>query len=900
MLAELLLHRGDVVSRGHLVDAVWGEDAPAAAAGSLQVYVHGLRRALGAGRIETHGSGYRFCAEPEEVDAARFQRLLEDARRSLAGGAPAAAEEQLVRALALWQGEALADLERHPVAAAAAQLEELRLQAHELLVDARLALGGHAELVPALEERIAAEPYRERLREQYVLALYRAGRQKDALEAYRAARRMLVDELGVEPGPGLQELERAILRQDPALAAGSAPRGVRARLPAPVSPLVGRRLELAAVQSILRRDDVRLVTLTGPGGSGKTRLALAVAEALAPGLRDCAAFVDLSSITDAALVRPRVAQALEVDDPAELAARLQGASLLLVLDNLEQLEDAAEPIAGLLRDAPGLRVVATSRMPVRLSGEHEYPVPPLPVADPGRPLAEIAASEAVALFAARAGAVDPSFALTAATAPAVARICRRLDGLPLAIELAAARVRALPLAAIEERLERALDLLVGGARDLPARQRTLRATLDWSNALLGEDERLLLARTSVFAGGFTLDALAGVLGGDPALGLEALVEASLVRRRGERFHLLETVREYALERLRACGEEQEYRRRHVAWFLELAERAWASILEGGDAEAQGLRLLDDEQDNLRGALAWAIEAGDVETEVRLLETQRWLWLVRGRISEGRSSFDHAVAAGAREPHLRAKALGGAATFASRAGDLDAAEAQWAGALEIYRELDEPNEIGRCTAELGGVAVERGDLARAEALYRESVAVFERHGHAPRMAVALSNLAAIASMRGELDFASEYGHRAIEIQRGLDDRGGLCVSLASLAPVLLELDRVEEARTALAEALALGVELEHNLLLAHGLGAAAALARRDGQPEHAVRLVGASRASFEAIGMPLPDAESRLHEQTLAAARAALGGATVEALLTAGHETDMQRAVQDARRIAGGV
>ncbi len=443
VLAELLLHPGGVVTRERLVDAVWGEEPPESAKTSLQVYVHGLRRAVGADRIETHGDGYRVRVDPEELDLSRFERLVAGAERALAEGRPGQAEADLAAASGLWHGPALADLTDQPVArTAAGRLEELRLRAIELRNDARLALGEHGALLPELDALVAEHPFRERLREQQILALYRAGRQADALEAYRTARAALVDELGVEPGPALQELERAILRQDAALAAAAPTPGRRARLPVPANPLIGRRLEVAAVEALLRNDAGRLVTLTGVGGTGKTRLALAVAEALASELRDGAVFVDLSAIRSGELVLPTVAQALELGDTEDVPTALRDRSLLLVLDNLEQLDDAAGPVRALLEAAPRLRVLATSRTPLRISAEREYPVPPLPVPATGG-FEALVANDAVRLFAIRAQSVDPEFALTDSNVDDVARICRRLDGLPLAIELAAARSKVL-------------------------------------------------------------------------------------------------------------------------------------------------------------------------------------------------------------------------------------------------------------------------------------------------------------------------------------------------------------------------------------------------------------------------------------------------------------------------
>ncbi|GGT20487.1 BTAD domain-containing putative transcriptional regulator [Streptomyces purpureus] len=609
LLAALLLHEGRPVSADRLLDDLWGEDLPGRPANALQAKVSQLRRALGRDRVVHGPTGYRLLLAEDELDATGFRALLARARHT---PDPAPRAALLGEALALWRGAAYEDVADEPfVREGARRLEEERLTALEDLAEARLALGEHATLAPELTALVARHPLRERLRATQLRALTGAGRQADALHSYEDLRTRLAEELGVDPGPELAALHTAILRgdlppDDPAgPAAGPAvpvPAPRPAALPTPLTRLVGRERDVEATARLLR--EARLVTLVGAGGVGKTRLAVETAYEAA--YDDGVWFVELAGHGRGADLAETVAAALGVRDDAagplspgtpvaaaeRLAAALRGRDALLVLDNCEHVvAEAAELTVHLLRTAPGLRVLATSQEPLGLPGETVWPVEPL------------APEDAVRLFAARATAADPGFTLGPGTTDDVAEICRRLDGIPLALELAATRVRALGTRALAARLGDRFRLLTNGQRGAPPRQQTLRAMIDWSWELLSVPERIVLRRLAVHRDGCTLGAAEAVCGGDGVPRedvvelLSRLVDRSLVVRSGERYRLLESVAAYALERLRDVADEDAVRARHRAFYLSLAEAAGEGLrgggvgeggLRGGDLRAEGL------------------------------------------------------------------------------------------------------------------------------------------------------------------------------------------------------------------------------------------------------------------------------------------------------------------------
>ncbi|MFC0029975.1 BTAD domain-containing putative transcriptional regulator [Micromonospora chaiyaphumensis] len=687
LLARLVLAAGRVVSADALTDALWGEQPPADATNALQLRVSKLRRALvaaGAGGdlLVTRAPGYQLAVAANAVDAYRFERLLESARGATTGDGPAAALSRFDEALRLWRGPALADVgDAEWALAEAARLEELRLGAVEDRLELLLAAGRQAEAVADLERLVVTHPLRERLHRLLMLALYRGGRQAQAITAYHALRHRLADELGIDPAPELQALAEAILRQQvPAPAAPpvaeparTAPPPVpiprapqRDDLPRRLTSIVGRQDDVHRVLDRLR--EARVVTLTGPGGVGKTTLAVEAARHVDDALADRVHLVRLAALPSGTDLPEAVAAQLGVPAGgpgpaaiAALAAWLGADRTLLVVDNCEHvIDEAAELVEQLVAACPAVTVLTTSREALAVPGETQLAVAPLGVPDGPADPTGLGDSPAVALFVDRARAVRPGFVLDETTAPVVADICRQLDGMPLAIELAAARVKALPPAEIAARLHDRFALLTAGARTSEARHRTLRATLDWSHDLLSDAERRLLRRLAVFRGGWDLPAAEQVcafdgLAADDVLDLLfRLVDRSLVvpDPTTGRFRLLVTIREYATARLAEAGETEPARDRHLTHFTELAERYGPHARSDADAWAR----LTEEHDNFRAAIDRCLDRRDgVDAGLRLADALFLFWNYGPRY-EGVRALTALLAAGVSTPAARAAAL----------------------------------------------------------------------------------------------------------------------------------------------------------------------------------------------------------------------------------------------------
>ena len=951
----LALAPGHRLHREQVMDLLWPNSARKAASNSLRKALHAARRTLDP------DAGSRFLASEEVslvlcpegklwVDAEVFEETAATARRSRDPAAYRAAIE-------LYAGELLPE-DRYEEWADGRR-EELRrtlLSLHVELARMYEERGDYRPAIESLHRAVAKEPT---LEEAHVglMRLHALHRQRgEALTQYERLREALRRELDTEPSASVRSLREKI-------AAGSFPPPERSsagaqregpqdagkhNLPAARTSFVGREREIVEIKRALTM--TRLLTLTGAGGSGKTRLALEIARDLVGAYPEGVWLVELAPLSDEGLVLQAVAGALGILEQSgqpladALIETLRPKTMLLVLDNCEHLVDAVASLAtSLLDSCPRLRIMATSREVLRIDGEAIWPVSLLSVPDSRRPLTveELEDYEAVRLFVARARDRNPTFALRPKNAQAVAEICTRLEGIPLAIELAAARVKMLSPQALLARLNNRLKLLTGGARNLPERQRTLRSAIEWSYELLEEAEKTLFRRLEVFSGGSTLETIEAVCNAERDLpinvldGVSSLLDKSLLRQEGfegePRYVMLETIHEFANERLEASSEAVELRRLHAEYFTALAEQAEPGLREA--EQESWLERLDLEHDNIRAALSWAISHEEVEIALRLGGALQGFWYTRGHFGEGRGWLEQALTKDERSSKaVRIKALEGLSWLANEQGDLDRAEAIADEGLELSIEAGiEGNVAASLRLILGEVAEVRGDHRRAQELLEESWRLYWESGDRRGVAWALSGLGNLhyyledyeqamqfyeegltlsrelggaqphgdflislgyeSLLRGDYERAAALNEEAAVMFRQHGRKGGLEFALDNLGWAALLSGDHQRAKALHEESLALCRELGDKYVASESLEGLACIAVTNGEAERAATLFGAAEALREAVGYHQVPRERALREPYLASASSQLGEAAWEQALAEGREMSLENAVE---------
>ncbi|RKT51778.1 putative ATPase [Saccharothrix australiensis] len=899
LVVALALEPGRVVPKATLIDWIWGEHPPSDAANALQRLASRLRRVLPDGVVDGQAGGYRLAVAPDAVDAVRFEQLVARARDD---GEPRRVE-LLREALGLWRGAAMQDVGLSDSAAfdaAVTRLEGLRLTALEDRFEAEVRLGRGAGLVAELTELVAAHPLRERLVAALMRALGAAGRSTEALLVYQRAREALADELGVDPSPELSELHVALLRGE----VGRREEDRRTNLRAELTSFVGKEDDVAAVRALVAGH--RLTTLVGPGGSGKTRLAAETVRTVLDDLPDGAWLVELAPVGAGGDVAQSTLAVLGLRDallggtpdaePIErVVAALREREALLVLDNCEHLVDSVAKFAHrVLGECRRLRILATSREPLGITGEALWPVEPLALPAADADADGIESSPAVRLLRDRAGAVRKDLAVDAEVSATMARVCRALDGMPLAIELAAARLRTMSLDQLANRLDDRFRLLTGGSRTALPRHRTLRAVIDWSWELLNDAERVVLRRLSVFSGGASLEAAERVCAGDAVEAgqvlelLTALTEKSLVRTEGggaPRYRMLGTVKEYAAHRLAEAGEAESTRHAHLAHFTELVEAAEPHLRRA--EQLDWLAVLDAEYDNIAAAMRGALAAGEAHGAMRLAAAAGWYWWLGGHKVEGNELITAATATPGEVPdEIRVVVYGFVTMFLSsgRGGDQYQAE-RWiregheAGrrvrdphptaaflaalehlvrapdefqrAFEPLLDHDDPWVRALARLQLGKMRIVHGVAGReADAHLETALAEFRAIGDRWGTSFALSELADRIAVRGDFAAACAHYEDAIAV---VTEVGALedVVRMRSRQAQLHRLAGDEEASaTALAEAQRCAERVAWPEALVELALSRAELARWSGDVEQASRHLGVATALLgEAVDRP---------------------------------------------------
>lgn len=909
LIALLALQPGRVIPSDQLVDELWPDSPPTAGRHSLHVHISRIRHALGDGSVSTQRPGYAMRIDENKVDVFRFERLIAQGRRALSDSEYEQAAYRFRTALAMWRGPpvpAVSDLPSGP--AHIAYLTNLRFGALEGLFESELALGHHEVVAENLTRVVEEDPFRERLWGQLMLALYRSGRQADALAAYQRARHHLREELGIEPGSELRQLEDAIVLQKPEVDWQRPVPSVLPshHLPQPHTSFVGRDQELAEIAKSLLGS--RLLTLTGPGGSGKSRLALETGHHAMDQFEDGVWVVELANTSEPDLVADAVADILRVGGRPgqDLLARLSGflaeRNLLLILDNCEHLLGAvAEMVTALLSTTSDVRVLTTSREPLGVIGETLFVVEPMPVpeadeSDPG----VLGRYDSLRLFAARAEAIEPGFRLSGQTAPLVSEACRRVDGLPLAIELAVSRMRGMGLAELTSQLKDTSTLLDAEAQTSDRRHRSLRTALQWSHDLLPAVERQALARAGIFQGAFNLAAFwaVGMPESDRSGGAEVLarlVDRSLVSREGDRMRLLETVRHFALEKLEDSGDGDATRRRHLAHYIDVAEQAAEWVRTGDDLGA--IPVMEDDYPNFRTALQFALSSQPDRdmawAALRMVGALHWFWIIRGQWSDSLdwtrqalvitpeipslprvyAHLAHAGMAGqgglyeealhaahrARELSLELGFHWGIALASSIEGVAWAWQGDFDKAQAVFDRWQHEPETGReqlAEAMLdfnrGWMLAMLGDTTQAKELLERSVEATRQRGFAFGTACGAIELARIARMDGDLDRAEKLGVEAVKLFAALGSGWWIgAQAFHNLALIARARGDLNEAAKRVHEGLDMANRYGNPLMTAELLEAQAGLLVDSEDFRRAAQLMGAAEVIRHEIGAPPP-------------------------------------------------
>ncbi|MGH4002404.1 MAG: BTAD domain-containing putative transcriptional regulator [Pseudonocardiaceae bacterium] len=928
VLVALLIEANRPVSADQLVEHVWADRLPHRPHSALSAYVSRLRQVLAATdevRITRQSGGYVLTIDPMAVDLHRFLYLIRQARTA---DRSQDAAVLFAQALELWRGQAFATLDTPWINTVRDALEVERLAAELDHNDLELRRGHHTELLSNLSTRAAAHPLDERLAGQLMLALYRRGRQADALEYYQELRLRLADELGIDPSPPLQQLYQQILIADQALAipltSAATPERV-GNLPAEVASFVNRRQEIAEVTRLLSA--ARLVTLTGVGGVGKTRLALRVAADLRPAFTDGVWVIELARVNDPAMVAHTVVDALGVRDQsprrplAVLTEYLRERRMLLLLDNAEHLLDVCAALVDeLLRAASGVRILVTSRQPLRVAGEHVLAVAPLSVPDSSLTLSaeagtqeagtqEVGTQEAGAQFAAMtlfadraATTVSGGFAITQGNQAAVAQLCHRLDGIPLAIELAAARLRSLSPAQLLSRLDDRFQLLTTGHRTALPRQQTLRATVDWSFDLCSPQEQRLWMRVSVFAGSFGLEAAEDVCSGEGLAAedvldvLDGLVDKSVLIREEHsevvRYRLLETLRQYGQHKLRAAGEETPPRRRHADWYLRLTEQGEQEWF--GPHQMTWFTSLRVEHANLRTAFDFCLTTpGKTQNGLRMAAALCFYWIACGLVREGRHWLDRALTLASEPSRARAKALWVNGWIMITQGDLPEGESTLRECQDLARQLGDEIALAHAMHKLGLTTLFGGNMSHGVTLMEDALARFRALGELNSIVVmAQAQLAMTSSFEGDVDHLVELCREARTICEAHGERWALSATLYALARVEWRRGQLGQATAYARESLRIKQifnDIVGIVLLVEQL---AWIAATSGEEKRAAVLLGAAHRIWPTVGLSLFGSKYHIaaHEECEARARRTLGNLLFETAFRYGTDLTLAQTV----------